>query len=524
VLVYGDRREFANPRERLIAVSQQLKLVAAMPPDIDRHSKLVGALIDAGQLLQGVADAGAPTDTLNDYLYRIAACVVRSADSDFRKTGELPATPSFDLPTKVELRVPEGFAFYAVYPEAYAAAARRLSLSGRPRVIGLRSIGTTLAAVVAAALGVPPPITVRPFGDPFARQVELPPDVLKEDAHYVIVDEGPGLSGSSFGAVADWLEVRGVSRDRIAFLPSHGGDLGPRASQAHRERWSKAQRVPADFNPDFLDKMFGPLEEYSVGSPFERRKYIGTRGGERVLVKFAGLGAIGERKLDMARALYARGFTPEPLGVVLGFLIERWCADAQPLGPADKPVEEIARYIGARACLFPADEASGAGIEELLTMCRRNLSLALGEGASQLVDQWDAGALSPRVARVRTDNKLDRHEWLRLSDGRLLKSDALDHHQGHDLIGCQDVAWDVAGAMIEFDLEAAEIDRLIAGTGRPVDRVLLDFYRLAYVAFRLGQAELAGTDASAAERYRRSLHLFPHQRTPGRNRPESSFN
>jgi hypothetical protein len=30
---------------------------------------------------------------------------------------------------------------------------------------------------------------------------------------------------------------------------------------------------------------------------------------------------------------------------------------------------------------------------------------------------------------------------------RLLKTDALDYHAGHDPIGCQDIAWDIAGAI-----------------------------------------------------------------------------
>jgi hypothetical protein len=98
---------------------------------------------------------------------------------------------------------------------------------------------------------------------------------------------------------------------------------------------------------------------------------------------------------------------------------------------------------------------------------------------------------------------MDRHEWLRLSSGRLLKTDALDHHSAHDLIGCQDMAWDIAGATIEFGLDAPEADALVAGSerasGRYVDRELLEFYGIAYLAFRLGQASLAAqTGASGA--------------------------
>jgi hypothetical protein len=373
-------------------------------------------------------------------------------------------------------------------------------------VIGIRSIGTTLGAVAAAALRGPPPLTVRPSGDPFARKAELSAEGIEDGAHYIIVDEGPGLSGSSFGSVADALEDAGVPLDRIAFLPSHGGKPGPHASERHRERWNRAQRVPAALDYRWLSELFGPLEDITGTG---RLKFLGTHNGERVLVKFAGLGGIGERKLEMASALCGAGLTPEPLGLIHGFLVERWCEGAQPLQPGEKPLEDIGRYLGARARLFPAEEESGASIGELLTMCRRNISLTLRESACAGLECFDAATLQPQVRRVRTDNKLDRHEWLRTADGRLLKNDAVDHHQAHDLIGCQDLAWDVAGAIEEFVLDQDETDRLIASTGCSVDVELLDFYRVAYASFRLGRAELAAEAAEAAL-YRRSLeHLLP---------------
>jgi hypothetical protein len=513
VLVYADRSETADPRERLDGLRAELAAIARMPPSIERHGKLVSALIEAGRLLQGAADQDAETGPLGDFVHRLAKCVVRSWDSRFGETGELPLVPAVELPRWIELRVPEGFAFYGVYPEAYADSARRLNLSGPPQVIGIRSIGTTLGAVVAAALDAPPPITVRPFGDPLARRVELPLEVLDGSAHYVVVDEGPGLSGSSFGAVADWLEERGVPLKRIAFVPSHRGGLGPGASEAHRRRWSMAQRVAAEFDPSWLRPMFGPLENLRGG---RTAKFLAGSGDERVLIKFAGLGAMGERKLAMARALHSAGFAPEPLRLVHGFLAQRWC-DGRAIDADEKPVEKIGRYIGARARLFPADDAEGASIEELLKMCRRNIALALGEEAASALGPWNAAALQARVARVRTDNRLDRGKWLRLPGGRLLKTDALDHHCAHDLIGCQDMAWDVVGATAEFDLDAGESERLIAATGQKVDRELLEFYGAAYLAFRMGKAMLAGDGQAAtyADRLRQHLHHC------GATRPES---
>jgi hypothetical protein len=502
VLVYGDRCETARADERLHSIRGQLVALAAMPAGIERHAKLSGALIDAGQLQQGVEDAGAPSDELREFVHGVARALIRSWDSGFAEIGELPATPELALPARVQLKLPEGFAFYAVYPESYVVAARRLKRSGPPRVIGIRSIGTTLGAVVAAALGARPAISVRPFGEPFARQVDLPAEILDAHAHYVIVDEGPGLSGSSFGAVADWLQQRGVPLERIAFLPSHGGGPGPRASEAHRVRWRSAQKRPALFDASLLEKRFGQLEPFSTGSPGERIKFLAWHEGVRVLLKFAGLGAIGERKLDMARALHAAGLTPEPLGLVYGFLVERWEGDARHLGAAEKPIEEIGQYIGTRAKLFPAADDSGATLAELFAMCRRNLLLAFGEETASALDRGIEPLSASSVQRLRTDNKLDRGEWLRMPDGRLLKTDSLDHHCAHDLIGCQDMAWDLAGAIIEFEFDEVEARRLVGSAERAaacsVDASLLDFYRVAYCCFRLGQATLAADSVDGA--------------------------
>jgi hypothetical protein len=40
--------------------------------------------------------------------------------------------------------------------------------------------------------------------------------------------------------------------------------------------------------------------------------------------------------------------------------------------------------------------------------------------------------------------------------GRLLKTDALDHHARHDLVGCQDVPWDIVGVTVELGLSQTD--------------------------------------------------------------------
>lgn len=537
MLVYGDHAERTDPRSRLAALAKERERLLAMPPGLARHVALVGLFIGMAGLTQGVADASFAEDGFNRHsdaevacmavLVLLAAAVRTSWDSGFVTAGEVPEPAvAALLPPTVDIRLAEGFAFYALYPEAYIEAARRLQCPGPVQVIGIRSIGTGLAAIVAATLGAPPPITLRPTGHPFDRRVTVAPALARRllaDAKttYLIVDEGPGLSGSSFGAVGDWLEDRGVSLARIAFLSSHGGELARRASERHRSRWASARRAAADTDmllakhlsawaTDLLGPLDSPLESISGGQwrervwrdraqwppvnpMWERRKFLARAGDATWLLKFAGLGATGEAKLARAQALFAAGYGPEPRGLVHGFLVERWIEGASSVETRHSEHSELLRsvgsYLGFRARMLPAGEADGASLAELLDMARFNTAQAMGKARGAELDAWRPmlPRLEVRVRRVETDNRCLAHEWLQTPDGRLLKADALDHHAAHDLVGCQDIAWDVAGSAIELGLPVGELAALVShAAGRPVDPELIAFLAPCYLAFRIG--------------------------------------
>jgi hypothetical protein len=156
-------------------------------------------------------------------------------------------------------------------------------------------------------------------------------------------------------------------------------------------------------------------------------------------------------------------------------------------------IERVGRYLGFRAREFAAAPDRGATLDELAGMARHNATLALGAAP---VLHASPAALAPRVHRVEVDGRLHAWEWLVRSDGTLIKADALDHHAAHDLIGCQDITWDLAGAAVELGLSAAEQQRLAAITGETsgcmVDPELLAFARPCYLAFQLGRHALAG--------------------------------
>ncbi|HEX8165439.1 MAG TPA: hypothetical protein VF601_06580 [Beijerinckiaceae bacterium] len=557
MLVYGDGVRSEPPREKLAAIVRDVAAVWGAPPGIVRHGELVAVFIAAGELAQGLADLdferlgvdarSATNDAAMRLLIGLARAVGRSWSSGFCDLGESPLAPLHALqgaahPEAIDVSRPEGYAFYALYPEAYIAAAK--ALAGRPvKIIGLRSIGTGLAAAVAAGSGQDDAVTVRPAGHPFRRALRLSDgiaaDLLSDGgADFAVVDEGPGLSGSSFGCVADFLEDRGVERRRIHFFPSHQGPLGPEASARHRARWDEARRHVVDFDDlvlrapmpahrleswvaDLVGEAEAPTADLSGGAwrklhfrseadwppantQQERRKFLLRTAGGPWLLKFAGLGRYGAGKVDIARALASAGFAAPVAGFRHGFIVERWLDDARPLRgrPVGRrgAIERIGHYIGFRAKEFPADRP-GASLEKLAAMASRNVGLALGEGFARTLAPWNPRLerLTRHVRPVRTDNRLHPWEWL-ISGDRLVKADGLDHHAAHDLVGCQDIAWDIAGAAVELDLGEEESERLCTvaerEAGRAVAPELVDFLNVCYLAFQLGAFSLAA-DAHA---------------------------
>ena len=219
----------------------------------------------------------------------------------------------------------------------------------------------------------------------------------------------------------------------------------------------------------------------------ERRKYRLATAEGVFLLKFAGLGDIGETKLARARALHAAGWGVEPLGLVHGFLVERFLRHPPLSASTGKSgdMEGVGEYLAVRTSLDAPQP--GASPDLLRTMMRRNLSLAALPEAAALAERLPAPA---RTVPVAIDGRLHAWEWRRDPSGRLLKLDALDHCQAHDLVGGQDLAWDVAGATAEFDLAPDAADRLRAdvsrATRREIDPRSLDFHTLAYLAFQIG--------------------------------------
>jgi hypothetical protein len=585
--VYGDVVRHEPAAAKLERIGALLQRAGRQRPGWQRHAELIGALVEAGELVQGLADAdfraGGDVDRRSPTASAAMALlmtIARRCASSWTHGAHAAEDAGEDVPcaalaaciacspsNPLVVKQPEGYAFYALYPESYLEAARRVDAGASWQVIGVRSIGTSLAAMVAVGLGAPDPITLRPVGHPFERRVAADPSLVDSGARrYAVVDEGPGLSGSSIAAVVQWLTgVGGVAQERVHVFASHGRGPGPQCGPAVRAVWDSVQVHVASFDAivaappaarlhacvtDLLGPLQGPLREVTGGRwralqrwpgdlppvhPWqERRKFIAQARTGCWLVKFAGLGRIGADKLERARALAARAWVAEPAGLCHGFIVERWRDDLAPLAAVPVPrgaarerlLQRVAGYLAFRAVAFPAPATSGASLLDLHGMGRHNTEEAFGAALASAWDRWPAAlpTLESEAQRVEIDGRMHAWEWL-VGDDTALKTDALDHHAGHDLVGAQDIAWDIVAAGVELGLGPPEEARLAAEVarqaGRPASAELREFLRAAYLAFQLGHwtearracaADEAERLDAVVERYGRALRAALERR------------
>lgn len=523
MIVYGDQ-------ERGTTVAAQCDRIAAALAEVSGsglawHGAVARLLIEVAGLLQGVADlemaaaggldeGSGRQDALMLSLIAIAGALQRSWATGLAEQSPpvIDLCASTDEP--IRIRRPEGVAYYALYPELHAEAAR--VLGPETRIIGLRSIGTVLAPVVAAACGADMAMTLRPVGHPFGRAPAVGAtlaDRLGTDP-VAIVDEGPGMSGSSLLGTVDWLGERGVGPERISLLPSHAGPPGSAASPAHQARWASLSRHVADFDEvivngrvplarwfeDLTGPASAPLEDIAGGrwrdrSPDadlpahpgrEPRKWRLVTAGGVYRIKFVGLDADGVELFARAQRLAGSGLIVAPIALRYGMMLEPWvAARAIGLPPTDR-VDRLSSYFGARAALLPAT-AAGASLTELAKMARFNLATVIRDAAAtRLLARWRSDRLArlqKHVRPIHIDGRLHGWEWLQAGD-RVVKTDAVEHSHSHDLIGPQDVAWDIAGAIVEHGLDDTEAAHLTATLGASAE--LVEFLHVAYLAFQLG--------------------------------------
>ncbi|MCU7495061.1 MAG: hypothetical protein HF314_03920 [Ignavibacteria bacterium] len=429
----------------------------------------------------------------------------------------------FNVSPSLTYSLPEGYAFYSLYPEMYLRSVEKFCREFHPTevtVIGIRSIGTSLSALVSARMEETGPVavhsfTVRPRGFYFDRKIVL--DTFMEEelkkfnkGFYLIVDEGPGLSGTSFTSVAEKLTGLGISDEKIIFFPGHRNDGDSFVSEKARSVWKKHRQFTSEFEevisvknlfPGFIkevkdvsagmwrDVLFKNHEEFPPVYPnFEQRKYLSQ--DNKYLIKFAGLGRYGRDLYERGKVLWEAGFSPEVLALENGFILSRF-SEEKPLAAHDVNralLDRAASYISFLGKTFQAE--SGRNFNEIEEMIQVNLLKGMGEEWAERFSNISS-SFKPLFSTHATavDGRMLPCEWL-YSNGAYLKTDSVQHHKDHFFPGCQDVAYDIAGFLTEFSLGKEEkqyfVKSYIKQSGDKEIEARLPFYYIFYNAFRLG--------------------------------------
>jgi hypothetical protein len=493
-------------------------LVSELAREQRAPSRSLAALLRAGELECGLSDLVHPLANaaaeLSDAAARALLGVPRRTDD-----GQPSLARFADLP-ELALTRPEGYAYYALDPLRYAelAAAHSQSSQAPVAVIGIRSIGTSLSAVVKAELERTrvsvERCTVRPQGHPWQRKLAWSSQQLAwlarhfERSDFIIVDEGPGLSGSTFLAVAEAVLALGVEPGRITLFGSHSPSPTQLVANHAAERWARFSfRAARPWSPPeaALDLSAGAWRAQHYASEAEwpcswvqteRLKYLSADG--LTLHKFSGFPPYDSEIMTRAALLADAGWSPGLVAGEPGFLASAW-QKGRPARPAQDRTQHVLEVLARYAAFRARDlRAADAQADTLESMARVNASEALG---LDLPDDFELELVNP----VLVDGRMMPHEWIVQDDGQLLKTDSAHHADDHFYPGPADIAWDLAGAAVEWQLDPAA-RRFLAETfhrltGDDVSR-RLPAYELAYAAFRLGYVELAKLSSSAPEQSR----------------------
>jgi hypothetical protein len=524
--VFREGRTTAGGKTVIRGLSSSLNRTASFTGR--SQDALLDALLRAGELECGLSDQASPDALCAAKITNLVAAALLELPGCEIALRKAPALlDTITPPGSLNLSTPEGFAYYAVHPLDFAEIADRLALkNSQAAVVGIRTIGTTLSAVMTSALkrrGTRAErTTVRPTGHPYDRRTSFSPDQLRWIArrraalsNFLVVDEGPGISGSSFLSVGDALLEAGVAREQITFIGSRCPDVDGLAARDGPARWrsfratfaSSTTHTPAgqgaylgggEWRP-----LFYPDESHWPASwiQMERLKFLSH--DRRRLYKFHGLGRFGGTVAERARLLGEAGFGPPLLAHNSGFsefvLLEGRPMDAAQISAA--VLERIADYCAFRSLEFGTSAANESQLE---SMVRFNLA----EECGCETGGWLSAVNSDRA--VITDGRMLPHEWLLTPGGALIKTDGDTHGDDHFFPGPADIAWDLAGAIVEWGMttEAAQymLDRYRRRSGDD-PRARIDAYLLAYTAFRgayCGMGSFALRGSSEEQRLRRA--------------------
>ncbi|MCU7512187.1 MAG: hypothetical protein ACM3UR_13185 [Bacteroidota bacterium] len=541
MIIYGDNKELLSFNEALGKIESLINSL-----EFDRyygHNPASELLITTGEFEAALTDLLCPeVDSMDDLINLLRSLSLASAHIFINQLKrnpaetnkwiaayreKLPALKNYGISSLLSYNVPEGYAFYSLYPEMYLKSADNffnIFFPSEVTVIGIRSIGTSLSAVVAARLEESgsrvKSLTIRPRGFYFDRKLIIDMELEEElkashKGYYLVVDEGPGLSGSSFASVAEKLSSLGISDDRIVFFPGHRTDGQNFVSEKAKAIWMRHMKFHSEFEevisirglfPEYAGEVkdisagmwrnvvFKNAEEFPPVFPnFEQRKYLSH--DHKYIIKFAGLGHYGRDLFERAEVLFSEGFSPQALALENGFILSRFIG-GKPLSASDVNIsllDRAASYVAFLKRSFPAScSRTYNEIEEMISV---NLMKGLGDEWSDKFSKLSS-SFKPFFSTNATalDGRMLPFEWLKIN-GDYIKTDSIHHHKDHFFPGCQDIAYDIAGFITEFllgkDEEHYFINSYIKQSGDKEIESRLPFYFVFYNAFRLGLTQFS---------------------------------
>ncbi|HET9165209.1 MAG TPA: hypothetical protein VFP11_04375 [Candidatus Angelobacter sp.] len=103
---------------------------------------------------------------------------------------------------------------------------------------------------------------------------------------------------------------------------------------------------------------------------------------------------------------------------------------------------------------------------------------------------------------VIADGKMQPHEWLLTVSGTLLKTDSGSHGDDHFFPGPTDIAWDLAGAIVEWKMneeQTTEFLNLYHRTSGDNATTRIDGFIKAYAVFRLAYCLMAANAMTGSD-------------------------
>jgi len=510
--VFREGKKDVSTADAVRALRQSLEDLSNSCPG----ERVIPALLRAGELECGVADANSSVLwAAQEITDALALALLGQCDAMPKIPTLLAALHEGDLPARILISPAEGFAYYALHPKDFAQLALNCDVTGNCAVLGIRSIGTTLSAITLAALRsrgcAVERITVRPVGHPYQRQTTFTTQQLEWlkrkhslPTHFIVTDEGPGRSGSSFLSVGEALEKQGVPISRIKFFGSRPANATELCAPDAAIRWSRFdflfptpssyQRFGGDTyigGGDWRSQLFA-LNSHSpeCWPQMERLKFLSA--DRRSFFKFEGLGHFGDLARQRSARIAAAGFSCPPEdggdGMTCYPVIAGACENARSIARED--LERIAQYCAFRAAEFRITSSVSS---QLCEMVRFNVQTEFGV---------ELNINSLNAQKVLADGRMQPHEWIRRRDGVLMKVDASTHGDDHFFPGPTDIAWDLAGAITEWKLDPGGafflMERYDALSGDNV-RQRIQAYLLAYSIFRFAYCLMASGTSMGPE-------------------------